>query len=177
MFLHPFLKAAVTFARFQSSGMLPSLSVFVKRVVRIGVSCTEHSFRSLAGIVSGPEALCGLICCRSFSTPSSAMAIAGISGAGTPGRGTSDKSSLVNTDLYTDDLVCCLVPRRSVHEVIFLERRHPRGVFPEPFDVTPEAFMAVRNPLLVVTGCGPMTKLGISRHWCIRVLLFRRSLL
>ena len=95
------LKTAVTFARFQSSGMLPSLSIFVKRVVRIGASCTEHSFRSLAGIVSGPEALCGLIYCRSCSTPSSAMAIAGISGAETSsGRGRSDKSSLVNTDLY-----------------------------------------------------------------------------
>ena len=57
MFLHPSLRTAVTFVRYQSSDMLPSLSVFVKMVLKIGASCTAHSFRSLAGIVIGSRGL------------------------------------------------------------------------------------------------------------------------
>ena len=49
-------------------------------MAKIGANSSEHSFNSLAGIMSGPVALRGLLFVRSFITPSLLTYILFISG-------------------------------------------------------------------------------------------------
>ena len=78
--LSPFLKVGETLADFQSSGSSPRSMVLWNSVVRIGEISSAMSRSILAGIISGPQALLGLIFFRSFSTPSLVTVISGMDG-------------------------------------------------------------------------------------------------
>ena len=66
---------AVKFAELQSMGTSPSTKVLRKVSVRIGANSSAKSFRIRAGIMSGPDALLGLIFLSSFRTPSLLISI------------------------------------------------------------------------------------------------------
>ena len=56
-------------ACFQSDGILPQLSDFLKIIKRIGEINSLHSLSILLGILSGPAALCGFRICNSLLMP------------------------------------------------------------------------------------------------------------
>ena len=61
----------------------------------------DSSFKSLAGIMSGPDALFTFSFCSCFKTPSVVTCMPGMVGDGSPsGCGISDLSSSVNCDWY-----------------------------------------------------------------------------
>ena len=69
-----------------------------------GVMSSASSLRILAGIMSGPQALFGLILLKSFATPSSVTMMAGIGEQSSLlGCGKLEVSSRVKVDSY---LVC-----------------------------------------------------------------------
>ena len=68
---------------------------------RNGAISFDSSFNSLAGIMSGPDALFTFSFCSSFKTPSVVTWMSGMVGDGSPsGCGISDLSSSVNCDWY-----------------------------------------------------------------------------
>ena len=80
MNLSPFLTIGEDLPDFQYSGSAQSSMVLWNRVVRIREICLAMSRSILAGIISGPQALLGLIIIRSFSTPSLVTVISGMGG-------------------------------------------------------------------------------------------------
>ena len=80
----PFLKAGAILACFQSLGRRPLYSDSWKMLERHGASSGANSFRSLHGMLSGPEALCGLMLLISFSTPETAIVMLFMLGKGFP---------------------------------------------------------------------------------------------
>ena len=64
-----------TMACFQSAGMVPVWSDSLKIMVRHGAIEFANCLSILGEMLSGPEALCGLRLCRSFSTPSVVIGI------------------------------------------------------------------------------------------------------
>ena len=96
----PFLRAGAILACFQSLGRKPLFSDSWKMLERYGASSGANSFRSLHGMSSGPEALCGLMLLISFSTPKTAIMMLFMPGKGFPSSlGIEVRSSFVNTDL------------------------------------------------------------------------------
>ena len=92
---------AVTFAERQSTGTSPSTKVLLKISVRIGANSSAKSFKIRAGIMSGPDALLGLLFLSSYRTPSLLISMSGIGGYGCPsGCGMFVSSSWVNVDSY-----------------------------------------------------------------------------
>ena len=68
---------------------------------RNGAISFDSSFKSLAGIMSGPDDLFTFCFCNSFRTPSVVTWMSGMVGDGSPsGFGISDLSSSVNSDWY-----------------------------------------------------------------------------
>ena len=75
---------AVIFAERQSTGTSPSAKVLRKISVKIGANSSAKSYRIRAGIMSGPDALLGLIFLSSLRTPSLLISMSGIGGYGCP---------------------------------------------------------------------------------------------
>ena len=83
----------------QSSGRVPLSSDIWKMICNIGAIAVEHSFITLAGKLSGPEAFFTLISLRSFSTPAVEMLMEEMSGVDPlPMSGTLVRSSVVKTE-------------------------------------------------------------------------------
>ena len=92
---------AETFADPQSSGTVPESRDFWKIAISDADISSASSLRILAGIMSGPQALFGLIFLKSFAAPSSVTMMAGIGEQGSPlGCGILEVSSRVKVDSY-----------------------------------------------------------------------------
>ena len=65
----PFLYSGVMRSSLQSEGTVAVSSEVWNIVVSIGAISSATMIRSLVGMLSGPEALCGLRCLRSLVTP------------------------------------------------------------------------------------------------------------
>ena len=80
--MSPYLYTGQMLACFQSDGIFPQLSDFLKIIKRIGEIKSLHSLSILLGILSGPAALCGFRFFNSLFMPVSVMLMFCISGCG-----------------------------------------------------------------------------------------------
>lgn len=101
MNLSPFLKTGEMFAAFQSSGTIPVEREFLNIISKQYEMGIAAFFRTMVGILSGPEAFCSFNLCRSLRIPSLDITISGIDGAGGSSIvGIDVASSLLKTDWY-----------------------------------------------------------------------------
>ena len=77
------------FAFNHSVGSEPVSRLRWKMTCSIGAISTANSFMALGGMASGPDAIDGLRCCRSFSIPSRVITIGSMSGSRDLGAGRS----------------------------------------------------------------------------------------